>query len=129
MIALHVRAIRLFLASLLVGALTSAPLAVTSCGGCGLDDITTTVSPATSCLKTSAVRGWGCDTSAVLEGENHCPSSVTLAKAGTELTADLVVAPGDSWSVDVIRAPTGEIQQKSFAISIDGRTGTIDVAW
>jgi hypothetical protein len=130
MIALYVLAIRLLLASLLVGALASAPLAVSSgCGGCGIDDIKATVSPATSCLKVSAQRGWGCDSTALIEGDNRCPQAVTISKAGTELTADQVVAPNSAFSIDVIRAPTGEIQQKSFAISIGGQTGTIDVAW
>ena len=128
MIAEHVRAMRLLLASLLIGALASAPLTVTSCGGCGVDDIKATVSPATSCLKVSAQRGWGCDSTALIEGDNSCPSAVTISKAGTVLTADQVVAPNTAFSIDVVRAPTGEIQ-KSFAISIGGQTGTIDVAW
>jgi hypothetical protein len=128
MIAEHVRAMRLLLASLLIGALASAPLTVTSCGGCGVDDIKATVSPATSCLEVSAQRGWGCDATALIEGENRCPSAVTISKAGTALTADQVVAPNTAFSIDVIRAPTGELQ-KSFAISIGGQIGTIDVAW
>ncbi len=129
MIAEHVRAMRLLLASLLIGALASAPLAVSSgCGGCGVDDVKATVSPTTSCLKVSALRGWGCDATAAIEGDNGCPSPVTISNAGTALTADEIVAPGTSFSIDVVRAPAGELQ-KSFAISIGGQTGTIDVAW
>lgn len=129
MIAEHVRAMRLLLASLLIGALASAPVTITACGGCGVDDVKATVSPTTTCLKTNALRGWGCDSTAAIEGDNGCPSAVTISKTGTELTADLVVQPGGSFTIDVIRADTGEIPQKSFAISIGGQTGTIDVAW
>jgi hypothetical protein len=129
MIAEHVRSMRLLLASLLIGALASAPVTVTACGGCGVDDVKATISPTTTCLKANAFRGWGCDTTAAIEGDNMCPSPVTISKTGTELTDDLVVQPGGSFSFDVVRADTGVIAQRSFAISSGGQSGTIDVAW
>lgn len=130
MIAEHVRAMRLLLASLLIGALASAPLAVTTgCGGCGIDRLKATVSPALSCLKTNAQRGWGCDDTALVEGDNSCPAAITLSSAGTSLPADLVVPMGASFQFDVIRDDLGAIPQKSFGFTIAGQPGTIEVDW
>jgi len=122
---------RIVLTALLIGALASAPLTVTACGGCGIDELDATVSPKTTCLDVTALRGWGCDDTAALEGKNTCPSAVTISKTGTALAADLVVPPGAEFDIDVLRDPGvgGAIPQKSFAITIDGRSGTIDVAW
>ncbi len=88
-----------------------------------------TVSPSTSCLTVNGVLGWGCDDTALIEGRNSCAFPMTIDKTGTYLTADEVVPAGARFSVDVVREASGVVPQKSFAIAINGATGTIDVAW
>lgn len=110
------------------GALATAPLVTSGCGGCGFDDVAVSISPSPpSCLEVTAKRGWGCFSGGVLDGENRCGDPLTISKAGTELAADLVVAPGAPFHVDVMGDPG--FLAPSFAFQLGNQPLTVSVAW
>jgi hypothetical protein len=116
------------LGTLAVLAISTTTLASSGCGGCGYDDAPVTISPAApSCLHARATAGWGCNAGRFLDGDNTCSTPLTISQAGTDLAADLTVAPGDSWSVNVPIGAGGPAT--SFAISLGGQPMTMTVGW
>jgi hypothetical protein len=114
--------------ALIAGTITTATLTNTGCGGCGYDDAPVSVSPsAPSCLHARAQSGYGCFAGAMLEGDNTCDQPLTISKAGTDLAADEVVAPGGSWNIGV----TGNASTRptTFAFDLGGTALTVTVAW
>ena len=124
---------RFLVPSLIAGSLAATCTASTTlvnsgCGGCGYDPATITLNPAPpDCLHTSAKRGWGCIGGGVLEGDNTCTEALTIPKDGTTLAADLVVQPGQSWSVDVPGDYT--TRPKNFVFMLGNEQLVATIGW
>ncbi len=110
-----------------VTAVATATVATSTagCGGCGEDEVATTLAPAQACLEVHAYEGWGCSAgSEWFAGTNNCSEQLVIARAGTTLETNLVVAPGETFTVDVddTRPPT-------FELSLGATLVTLTVAW
>lgn len=116
---------RLSLSSLVAAA---ALFAHAGCGGCGYDLVPATLSTNPGgCVTIHASVGWGCHAgNAALDGDNDCPAPLTIAAAGTTLAADLIVAPGESFSVAVMTMPA---PASTFALDLGGQALTLTVDW
>lgn len=95
------------------------------CGGCGEDVAPSTLSPAQACLEITAYRGWGCAAgSDWFAGTNTCAEQLVIAREGTTLATDLVVPPGESFSVDV-----DDARGPDYALTLGATALTFSVEW